>query len=136
MVLRSTNQGTPFQPEQNLVYKPEIILFINEGTLRNIENRKMTVTLTKQSQAASYADVQAKNFTGVAGFPTRKDMYCMYEEACDAATAINMGYEWVGDFVLLDIVTGVNKYMPLNNKAYVDPTEPPAYSSLINQGKN
>ena len=47
-----------------------------------------------------------------------------------------MGYEWAGEFGLLDIVTGVNKYMSLNNKAYVDPTEPPAYSSLINQGKN
>ena len=70
---------------------------------------------------------------GFTGRPTRKDRYRMYEEACDAATAINVGYEWAGEFRLLAIVIGENKYMALANKVYVDPTEPTAYNALINQ---
>ena len=44
-----------------------------------------------------------------------------------------MGYGWYGDFGLLAIVTGRNKYMVLTNKVYVELTEPTSYNTHINQ---
>ena len=63
------------------------------------------VTETKQYQTATYSDSQAKPFTRVPGCHTRKDRDFMYEEACDAATAVYVGYEWSVEFVFLAIVT-------------------------------
>ena len=58
----------------------------------------------------------------------------MYEEACNVATTVDMGYHWEGEFILLAIVIGGNKYMELTNKVYVEPTELPSYNALINKG--
>ena len=77
---------------------------------------------------------EAKPFTRVPGHPTREVRDRMYEKAWDVAITFNLWYQWKGEFVLLAIVTGENKYMSLANKVYVDPTEPTAYNSLVNQG--
>ena len=94
----------------------------------------MTVTLTNQSQLTDYAAVEDKGLTRFPVWPTSKYRYQMYKEACDVAIAVNGRYEWAGEFGLLAIVTGANKYTSLANKVYVNPTEPPAYNTLINQG--
>ena len=79
----------------------------------------MTVTVTKQSQSAAYAVVQSKPFTRIPGLPTKKYRDGMYEGACDMTTAVNVDYEWAGEFILLAIVTGGNKNMELTTNIYI-----------------
>ena len=93
----------------------------------------MTVTSRKESQAASYSAVRENPFTEFPVHPTRKDRDQVYKEACDMATTSDVGYEWVGEFGLLSIVTVANKYMAITNKLYVELTDLPAYNFLINQ---
>ena len=45
-----------------------------------------------------------------------------------------MGYYWEGEFLLLEILIGANKYMSLTNKVDINPAENPVYNALINQG--
>ena len=71
----------------------------------------MKVTLEKQSQVAAYAAVQTKPFMRVPGRLTIKYRYCMYEEACDGSTSVDMGYDWAIYLRLLSVVTGGNNYM-------------------------
>ena len=79
----------------------------------------MKVTVAKQDQAAAYVAVPDKLFMRVPGRPTRKDWDIIYEEACDVATSVNVGYDWARDFELLEILVGRNRYMGLTTKVYV-----------------
>ena len=45
-----------------------------------------------------------------------------------------MGYDLDGEFRLLAIVTGGNKYMVLTTKVYVELIEPTSYNTHINKG--
>jgi hypothetical protein len=85
-------------------------------------------------EKATRTAVVEEPFTRIQGLPTWLQKTRLIEEMEEAAMACDVSYPWAGDFGLLALIDGAERYLARTGLVYVEPTKPTPQHPTINVG--